>query len=410
MTDLVIWTDRGLYCPEGDFFIDPWRPAAGMRAVITHAHSDHAQRGADTYLCSQACAPLLRIRLGEDASVRGIGYGCARGVRLGGVLVSLHPAGHVLGSAQVRLEGPGGRVWVVTGDYKLAADGVCDRFEPVRCHTLITESTFGLPIYRWPDAAGVAAEINAWWAGCRSAGRTALLTGYALGKAQRLLSVLDASIGPILLHGALERLTEAHRAQGVRLPPTAHAGAAQCRAHAGAAVVLAPPGAERTPWARGLSAGGAEVETAFASGWMLVRGARRRSGVGRGFVLSDHADWPGLHLAIAQSGCERVGVTHGHVRAMVRYLRQGGRDAFEVPGPSGAGPHEAEDADAADSHAAGTHAASADAAGAQAPDSDAADSDAPATGASGEAGRAGEAGGAGRVWGVGGVGGVGGGA
>lgn len=349
MSDLVIATDRGLYCPEGDLYIDPWRPAPGTRAVITHAHSDHARRGAGTYLCSRACAPLLRIRLGDDAPVQGIGYGMGRGVRVGGVRVSLHPAGHVLGSAQVRLEGPDGRVWVVTGDYKLEPDGLCEPFEPVQCQTLITESTFGLPIYRWPAQAAVAAQINAWWSACRSAGRTALLMGYALGKAQRLLSMLDASIGPILLHGALERLTEAHRAQGLPLPPTAHAGADARRAHAGAAMVLAPPGAERTPWARSLSAGGAEVETAFASGWMLIRGTRRRSGVGRGFVLSDHADWPGLHRAIALSRCQRVGVTHGHTGALARALRQGGMDAFELPWRPQAGPHD--HADDAPGHA-----------------------------------------------------------
>lgn len=318
--DLVVARPEGLYCPPGDFFIDPWRPVA--RAVVTHAHADHARRGAAAYLASAEGEGVLRARLG-DITLQALAWGEA--VDVNGVKVSLHPAGHVLGSAQVRLE-HGGRVWVVSGDYFVSgaddANPTCTPFEPVRCHCFVTESTFGLPIYRWRPQRELFAEIDAWWRANAEAGRASLLMGYSFGKAQRLLAGVDASIGPIVCHGAVEPLNEAYRAAGVALPVT-HRVEALDKAALSRALVIAPPAVHGSAWARKLG----DASDAFASGWMQLRGARRRQGVDRGFVVSDHADWPGLQRAIAATGAERVIVTHGYEAVMVRWLQQQGLEA-----------------------------------------------------------------------------------
>ncbi|WP_343292175.1 ligase-associated DNA damage response exonuclease [Vandammella animalimorsus] len=317
--DLVIATAQGLYCPAGDFHIDPWRPVA--RAVITHAHADHARRGHGAYLAHTDSAGVLRARLGADIALQTLGYG--QPLVCNGVRISLHPAGHVLGSAQVRLE-HGGRVWVASGDYKLQADPTCSAFEPVPCDVFITESTFGLPIYRWPEPQALFADVNAWWRANAEAGRPSVIYAYAFGKAQRLLASVDASVGPLVCHGAVESLNQAYRASGVALPPTCRVtDASLSPAQLRRALVIAPPSAAGTPWLRRLG----EHADAFASGWMQVRGARRRRGVDRGFVLSDHADWPGLQSAIAATGTQRIIVTHGHIATMVRWLNGQGLHA-----------------------------------------------------------------------------------
>lgn len=318
MTSLISLSDRGLYCPPGDFYIDPWRPVD--RAVITHAHSDHARSGSNHYLAAAVGAHVLRARIGESANIDPLPYGEV--VEHNGVRVSLHPAGHVYGSAQVRLEYRG-EVWAVTGDYKLDADPTCAPFEPVRCHGILTESTFGLPVYRWATPAELYAEVNAWWRANRDAGKASLVFGYALGKAQRILAGLDASIGPIYLHGAVERITREYRAGGVPLPPTQPVSAAPPGTKWAGAMIVAPPSAHHSPWARKF----APVSTGMASGWMRVRGARRRKAVDRGFVMSDHVDWPGLHTAINESGATEVWVTHGFVEPVVRRFRDLGLDA-----------------------------------------------------------------------------------
>ena len=311
---------EGLFCPPGNFYIDPWRPV--NRAVITHAHSDHARWGSAHYLAHHDSAPILRRRLGEDITLQTLAYG--EMIEHHGVRLSLHPAGHVLGSSQVRLE-YGGRVWVASGDYKLEDDGTCAPFEPVRCNTFITESTFGLPIYRWPAQTKLFNEINAWWRQNAAAGRTSVLYAYALGKAQRLLHGVDASIGPIVAHGAVEPINAIYRAAGVSLPPTWHASdPALDKTTLTQSLVIAPPSAGRTSWMRRF---GANPSDAFASGWMQLRGTRRRRGVDRGFVVSDHADWPGLQSAILATGADRVFVTHGNVAVMVRWLSEQGLQA-----------------------------------------------------------------------------------
>jgi putative mRNA 3-end processing factor len=316
--DLVIARPEGLYCPPGDFFIDPWRPVD--RAVITHAHADHARWGHRHYLVAAAGAGVLRSRLGADLPLDTLEYGEV--ITHHGVRLSLHPAGHVLGSAQVRLEHDG-EVWVASGDYKVEADGTCAPFEAVRCDTFITESTFGLPIYRWRPQAEIFADINAWWQSNAAAGRCSVLFCYAFGKAQRILSGLDAAIGPILVHGAVEPLNRAYREAGVPLPPTQYAGDVKDAATLRQALVLAPPSAAGSAWMKRFG----DYADAFASGWMQLRGTRRRRGVDRGFVMSDHADWPGLQSAVSATGAGRVFVTHGQVHTLVRWLCEQGLDA-----------------------------------------------------------------------------------
>jgi putative mRNA 3-end processing factor len=316
--DLIVARPEGLYCPAGDFFIDPWRPVD--RAVITHGHSDHARTGHQHYLAQALSAGILKSRLG-NISLQTVHYGEV--VSISGVNVSLHPAGHVLGSAQVRVE-RGGEVWVASGDYKVEADGTCEAFAPIPCNTFITESTFGLPIYRWPTHSALFADINAWWHGNAEAGRTSVLFCYAFGKAQRALSGVDSTIGPIVVHGAMEPLNEVYRAAGVALPNTFRVSDERLNAtNLNQALVLAPPSAQGTPWMKRFG----NYSDAFASGWMQLRGARRRRGVDRGFVMSDHADWQGLQTAIRGTGAERVFVTHGSVPVMVRWLQEQGLQA-----------------------------------------------------------------------------------
>ena len=313
-------TERGLYCEAGNFYVDPW--ASVDRAVVTHAHGDHVAWGCRAYLTSAPGLGVLRQRLDPAARIRAAAYGEA--VDVNGVRVSLHPAGHILGSAQVRVE-HAGEVWVVSGDYKTEPDPTCTSFETVRCHTFVTESTFGLPIYRWRDPREVFAEIHAWWRANQDAGKATLLFGYALGKAQRLIAGLDPGIGPILTHGAVERMNAVYRDGGVPLPPTTHVAASD-RAAWKRAIVIAPPSVDGSTWARRFGA----QSTAFASGWMALRGTRRRRAVDRGFAISDHVDWPSLLAAIDATSAERVWATHGYTGVLVRWLRERGLDARAV--------------------------------------------------------------------------------
>ena len=321
MTEPVLtFTDRGIYCPAADVFIDPWRPVD--RALITHGHADHARDGMGRYLATDAAAPVMRHRLG-DIDLQTVGYG--ERLRIGSADISFHPAGHVPGSAQIRVE-VGGEVWVVSGDYKIEDDGLSEPFAPVRCHAFITECTFGLPVFRWDAQADVARQIDDWWRANAAQGRATILGAYALGKAQRLLSAIDASIGPILTHGAVENTNEVLRAQGLALPDTVRVTPqTDPKAYPGA-LVLATPSALGTPWARRFGA----ASTGFASGWMALRGVRRRRAADRGFVLSDHADWAGLNTAIAETGASRIFATHGYTSIFRRWLESQGYDAAVV--------------------------------------------------------------------------------
>ena len=343
---LLQLTEAGLYCAAGDFYIDPWRGVP--RAVVTHAHSDHARWGSQKYLASRESEWVLRARLGE-IQLETVPYG--QPVLLNGVRVSLHPAGHIVGSAQVRVEYKG-EVWVVTGDYKIEADPTCTPFELVRCHSFVTESTFGLPIYRWQPQQRVFDEMNAWWRANAAAGKASMVFGYALGKAQRIQAGLDPSIGPIYAHGAVMRMNEAYERTRTHLnttdtldthdtsshtsdtspiralPEVVYAGSdtdvkrKRGETFAGA-LIVAPPSAAASPWLRRFG----DLSTAFVSGWMRIRGARRRRSVDRGFVLSDHADWPGLTETILNTGAERVWVTHGYTAVLARWAEGQGLEA-----------------------------------------------------------------------------------
>jgi putative mRNA 3-end processing factor len=320
MADLLTFTDKGMYCPQGDFYIDPWKPVE--RALITHAHADHARWGHQHYMATASSAPVMRHRLG-DIDLQTTPYTAK--TRIGDVDVSFHPAGHVPGSAQIRIEHKG-QVLVAAGDYKIVDDGLSEPFETVKCHAFITESTFGLPVFKWTPQDILAAQINEWWAKNASQGRVSILTAYALGKAQRLLSLVDANIGPILTHAAIENTNEILRAQGFQFAPTERVTKDTDTKTRRNALVLATPSALGMGWGKRLG----DHSTAFASGWMALRGVRRRRAADRGFIMSDHADWDGLNTAIKNTGAETIYVTHGYTSVFSKWLADQGYDARVV--------------------------------------------------------------------------------
>jgi putative mRNA 3-end processing factor len=307
---------EGLFCPTGGFYIDPWQ--AVERAVITHAHGDHARAGSASYLCASPGEGLLRRRFGSDAAIEHLPYG--QTMTLGDVRISFHPAGHVLGSAQIRLESAAG-VWVVAGDYKRAPDPTCEAFEVVPCDTFITESTFGLPIYRWDPTNAIIAEVLEWWKGNEADGKTSVLFCYTIGKAQRVLAELARhSDRRVLVHGMMLSMIEAYRDAGISMLPVESATERPRGTSFAGELVLAPLSARGTPWMRRLG----EVSDAFASGLMRVRGVRRQRAFDRGFVLSDHADWPALVQTVTETGAPRVLATHGHAEPLARELARRG--------------------------------------------------------------------------------------
>ncbi len=311
---LIESTARGLYCEKGNFYIDPLRRVDN--ALITHAHSDHARSGMKNYLTANAGVGILKERIGLKSPICGISYGERQ--RIGNVTVSFHPAGHLLGSAQIRVEYRG-EVWVVTGDYKIAQDISCEAFEPVPCHNLITEATFALPVYRWPDSQVVFDQINQWWLNNQMQGRCSVLFAYALGKAQRLLCGINSSIGPIGVHGAVDKMLPYYRASGRPIPEGIFRASAENKEKLkGVGLIIAPASVQNTPWLRKF----APYSLAFASGWMSIRGARRRRALDRGFVISDHVDWRGILDTIETTGAESIGVTHGYADALIRWLRE----------------------------------------------------------------------------------------
>ncbi|NNF02627.1 MAG: ligase-associated DNA damage response exonuclease [Bacteroidia bacterium] len=314
---LLKFTKKGIYCPQGNFYIDPW--SAVEKAVITHGHSDHAKAGHKFYLCSEDSKPILKHRLGID-NCQTLEYG--ESIFMNGVKLSLHPAGHILGSAQVRLEFQGD-VWVVTGDYKTENDGISTGFELVKCNKLITESTFGLPVYKWTHQSIIQTEINSWWKQNQDNGKVSILCGYALGKAQRLISLLDPEIGTIYTHGAVDVMTRIYHECGVVLPETTYANPELKKSDYKGSIVVCPPSAISGTWVRKFG----NSSVAFASGWMAVRGSRRRRSADRGFALSDHADWKGLNDVVKDSGAEKVYVTHGYTDIYSRWLNEQGIDS-----------------------------------------------------------------------------------
>lgn len=321
-TPLIEATNQGLVCAAGGFVIDPWKQT--RISLITHAHADHARRVADIYYASESSVPLLRKRLGDDLDIRGVAFG--EKLTFNDTTVSFHPAGHVLGSAQIRVE-RADEVWVFTGDFKRDADPSCEAFELVPCNTFITEATFALPVYRWQPGHVVAREIHDWWQLMKSTKRPAVLFAYSLGKAQRVLAELTAFTDEeVFVHGAVHPLTEIYREAGIHMLPTRPIDLTDRQQDYRGRLIVAPPGASGTAWMRRFK----NASTGFCSGWMRVRGNRRRQGYDRGFVLSDHADWPGLLQTIEETGATRVLTTHGQSASLVRLLRERGVDAAEL--------------------------------------------------------------------------------
>jgi putative mRNA 3-end processing factor len=327
MTELVKVTPCGLYCPPGDFYIDPWKPVE--RAVITHAHGDHLRAGSRQYHVAAPGEQIARQRLPAEALLTVHPYGDE--FLLGATKLRLYPAGHILGSSQVRIE-HSGTVWVVSGDYKRAPDPTCEPFLPLACEVFISEATFGLPIYRWDEPAEVVREIFEWWQLNRSEGVASVLFVYALGKAQRVLAELLAFTSePVHVHGAVASLNELYRERGIAMLPTLPATAERGKDYAGA-LILAPPSAAGSPWPRRFG----DYRSGFCSGWMRVRGDRRRRGYDRGFVLSDHADWPALLQTFRETGARRILLTHGRTDTLSRYLREQGIDGAALATQFGA--------------------------------------------------------------------------
>ncbi len=317
---MMVFSRNGIYCPVADLYVDPWSPVE--RAVITHGHSDHARSGHSRYLAHLLSVPILKHRLGARISVQGIDYGTV--VEHNGVRISLHPAGHIVGSAQVRVEHRG-EVWVVSGDYKLENDGISQPFESIRCDVFVTESTFGLPLYRWQRQRQIYDEINSWWLENQKLGRASLLACYALGKAQRVLAHLDRSIGPIFAHKTIDSMTRLLREKTASLPEPTCLQEDMSHAELQRGIVLLPTSASDASSLRRFH----PYALGYASGWMIAQRARRRD-IDQGFVLSDHADWNGLNAAIKGTGAQRIFVTHGYSGPFVRWLRESGYDAAET--------------------------------------------------------------------------------
>ncbi len=314
--DLLVFTKKGIYCPEADIYIDPWKPV--QKALITHGHSDHARYGHKQYICQSDTVPIIKHRLGQKISAHGVPY--EENLTINGVKFSFHPAGHLIGSAQIRVEHQG-EVWVASGDYKTYDDNISTAFAPVRCHTFITESTFGVPIYQWQPLETTIEKINAWWTKNQSDNRPSILTAYSLGKAQSILHNIDKSIGPIYCHGAIQKMNKVLReAKLFNVETLAVTDSVKDYSRA---LILTPPSGLNSNWSKRFK----NASTASASGWMMLRGMRRRRSVDNGFVLSDHADWKGLLGAIADTGAARVIVTHGYQDIFTSYLSEQGYEA-----------------------------------------------------------------------------------
>lgn len=321
MAALLQFTDKGIFCEKAGVHLDPWKPVD--KAIISHGHSDHAYFGHKHYLSTTIAMPVIKHRLYLQDNIETLAYG--EELNINGVNFSFHPAGHIPGSAQIRVEYKG-EVWVFSGDYKLQNDGISTPFEPVRCHTFITESTFGLPVYKWKPQQDVFDDVNAWWRKNRSEGKNSVIAGYTLGKAQRVLKNVDPSIGKIFTHGAVDSVNEIMRKQGINIPDAPRVTDEIKKEDLAGALIICPPSAVGSPWIRRFL----PYSLGVASGWMKLRGTRRRRGADRGFVLSDHADWNDLNKTVLDTGAEKVFVTHGYSEIFAQWLNSRGIQAEEV--------------------------------------------------------------------------------
>jgi len=317
---LLVHTGLGLYCPKADVYLDPWKPV--KKAILSHGHADHARWGSSSYLCTPTAAPVIKYRLG-DINLETLPFGEEK--LINGVSFSFHPAGHILGSAQIKVSYKG-EIVVFSGDYKTANDGFSEAFEPVKCHTFITESTFGLPVYHWQDQKWVFNEMEEWCKNNRNNHHLSILYGYSLGKAQRILQGLPESVGPIFTHSTIEVILNVMRNQGVSLKNTIPVNEHITRADLLSGVIIAPPAVQNSNWLKKFE----PIRNGVVSGWMALRGARRRRNADKGFVLSDHADWEGLNEAISLTGAENIFVTHGYTDILSKWLIDKGLNAYPL--------------------------------------------------------------------------------
>ncbi len=317
---ILNFTDKGIYCIPGKFYIDPWKPVD--YALITHGHADHARWGMKKYLCHHLTVPILHIRIGKDIQVQGIGYN--ESININGVKVSFHPAGHIIGSAQIRMEYKG-KVVVVSGDYKLQNDGLSTVFEPVKCHEFVTESTFGLPIYKWASTEKLNESMQNWVLHNQKIGKTSVFVGYSLGKAQRILNAVSG-IAPVYTHYSITKLNQAYESAGIKLPDYETLDFRESVQHVNKGIVIVPPSLVDTNVLKKIP----NMVYAVCSGWMQVRGARRWRSADAGFAVSDHADWDDLLTAVKETNAEKVYVTHGQTAVFAKYLNENGMEAVEL--------------------------------------------------------------------------------
>ncbi len=318
---LITFTEKGIYCSLADVYIDPWKPV--NKALITHGHSDHARYGSKAYIATHKSVPIIKFRLGSHINISGVAYG--ETITINGVHFTFTPAGHIIGSAQIKVEYRG-EIWVVSGDYKLENDGISGLYEPIKCHHFITESTFGLPVFKWQPQAEIMQEISAWWRENKEKGEVSVIAAYSLGKAQRIINNVDHTIGQIFTHGAVENTNEILRKQGEIIASTTRIVQGQKPSLFDGGLVIAPPSALNSAWTQRFR----KYSDAIASGWMNIRGTRRRRSVDTGFVLSDHADWDELNEAVAMTGAENIYVTHGYTDIYTKYLVEKGYNARVV--------------------------------------------------------------------------------
>lgn len=302
---------NGLYCAQANVYIDPWRPVE--KALITHGHADHLRWGNKSYLVHHDTVPVVKIRLGADTNFQSVGYN--ESININGVAFSFHPAGHILGSSQIRVEYKG-EIWVVTGDYKLYNDGLSPQFESVKCHHFITESTFGLPIYRFQSPLLIFDDIKNYWKENQNNDLNTVILCYSLGKAQSILNQMTGDEGSIYLHGAVANLNDTFKENGYHFLGE-RVTAEHKKGDIQKSLIIAPPSVLGAPWLRKFG----NYQTAFCSGWMQLRGARRRKGVDKGFVFSDHCDFDSLNEAVKLSGAENIYITHGYEESYARWLR-----------------------------------------------------------------------------------------
>ncbi|BDA79564.1 DNA ligase-associated DEXH box helicase [Leptospira kobayashii] len=312
--EILTQRQEGIYCPAGDFYIDPMRSVS--RALITHGHSDHARKGSKNYLCHKDSIGILKLRLGENLNYEGTEYG--KKIRIGDALVSFHPAGHILGSSQIRIEVKG-EVWVISGDYKTLPDLTCPGFEPVPCHVFVTESTFALPIYHWKEDSEIFKEILEFWETNNKNNLTSIIYAYSLGKTQRILSGLKEKIGTVYLDEGGYQLTQAYEMSGVEFPKyKSISEITNYNAKDPKPLLIIPPGKDLSPWKKQIG----KYNAWLASGW--IRTNKENPFSKNGFVLSDHADWKGLNSAVRSTNASRIIVMHGFTDSWVRYLNESG--------------------------------------------------------------------------------------